>query len=131
MFKFSKKSLSVLSTVNEPLQTLCKLSISRSPVDFGIPVSGGKRTAEQQNELFKQGVSKLDGYKKLSNHQTGNAIDIFAWTNGKVSYEEHYYFLIAGIFYACASELGLKIRWGGEFGSKEFKGWDKPHFEIR
>lgn len=34
------------------------------------------RTAERQNELFKQGKSYIDGYSNLSMHQRGLAIDV-------------------------------------------------------
>jgi hypothetical protein len=35
------------------------------------------RTSKEQQDLFKQGKSKLDGYKNLSKHQTGRAVDAY------------------------------------------------------
>jgi len=35
------------------------------------------RSAEEQNRLFKKGVSGCDGYKKKSRHQYGKAMDIY------------------------------------------------------
>ena len=42
---------------------------------YPIKAHQGWRTPEQQNKLFKKGFSKLDGYKKKSNHQSGFAFD--------------------------------------------------------
>ena len=35
------------------------------------------RSAEEQNRLYKKGVSGCDGYKKKSRHQYGKAMDIY------------------------------------------------------
>jgi peptidoglycan LD-endopeptidase CwlK len=129
-FEFSTRSLLRLQGVDEELYKLMKLALSRSPIDFGIPEYGGLRTAEDQKKLFDKGLSKADGTIKKSYHQTGKAVDVFAFVNGKASWDEHHLALIAGVVLSCAKEVGLNITWGGTFGSKEFKGWDRPHFQI-
>jgi peptidoglycan LD-endopeptidase CwlK len=129
-FEFSTRSLLRLQGVDEELYKLMKLALSRSPIDFGIPEYGGLRTAEDQKKLFDKGLSKADGTIKKSYHQTGNAVDVFAFVNGKASWDEQHLALIAGVVLSCAKELGLNVTWGGTFGSKEFKGWDRPHFQI-
>ena len=63
-YKFSKRSKDTLKTVDGRLQALVYAVLDNSPYDFGIPSTGGIRTAEEQNELFKKGWSKLDGYNK-------------------------------------------------------------------
>ena len=129
-FEFSTRSLLRLQGVDEELYKLMKLALSRSPIDFGIPEYGGLRTAEDQKKLFDKGLSKADGTIKKSYHQTGKAVDVFAFVNGKASWDEQHLSLIAGVALSCAKELGLNVTWGGTFGSKEFKGWDRPHFQI-
>ena len=129
-FKFSAKSLGRLSGVNNDLCDLMTLALSRSPIDFGIPEFGGLRTVEDQKKLFDKGLSKADGTIRKSYHQTGNAVDVFAYVNGKASWDEVHLSLIAGVVLSCAKELNLNVTWGGTFGSKEFKGWDMPHFQI-
>jgi peptidoglycan LD-endopeptidase CwlK len=129
-FEFSTRSLLRLQGVDEELYKLMKLALSRSPIDFGIPEYGGLRTAEDQKKLFDKGLSKADGTIKKSYHQTGKAVDVFAFVNGKASWDEQHLALIAGVVLSCAKEVGLNITWGGTFGSKEFKGWDRPHFQI-
>ena len=129
-FEFSTRSLLRLQGVDEELYKLMKLALSRSPIDFGISEYGGLRTPEDQKNLFDKGLSKADGTIKKSYHQTGKAVDVFAFVNGKASWDEQHLALIAGVVLSCAKELGLNVTWGGTFGSKEFKGWDRPHFQI-
>ena len=56
MFEFSKRSLSVLWGVDERLQYIFVEAIKECPIDFGIPNTGGIRTAEFQNDLFLGGA---------------------------------------------------------------------------
>jgi len=129
-FELSKTSKERLVGVDPSLVLLIEESLKVSPIDFGIPQYGGLRTAPEQNSLFKKGVSKCDGFKTKSNHQTGKAVDVYAFVNGKASWDTEHLALIAGVILATAFRLGIKIRWGGTFGSNEMKGWDRPHFEL-
>ena len=129
-FKFSNRSLQRLEGVNKDLIKLMELALSRSPIDFGIPEFGGLRTASEQRQLFDKGLTKADGTKLKSYHQTGNAVDVFAYINGKASWSRVHLSLIAGVVLSCAKEMDLKVTWGGTFGSKDFNGWDMPHFQI-
>jgi peptidoglycan LD-endopeptidase CwlK len=141
-FKFGEKSLEKLSTVDKDIQDVFLAAIENSPIDFGI--SHGKRTTEEQFELWKQGrtqqpdgswkitgkiVTKLDGVKLRSRHQDGKAVDVFAYVNNKASYDPIHLAIIAGVVLSEARRRDMSITWGGTFGSKEFKGWDSPHFE--
>ncbi len=36
-----------------------------------------KRSLEEQNRLFREGLSKCDGISKISQHQVGKALDIY------------------------------------------------------
>ena len=108
--------------------------------DFGI--SCGRRASEEQWSLYMEGripspsgyqiidkskvITNCDGIEFESNHQSGNAIDFFAWVDGKTNYEPSNLALIATCFFAAAEELDLKIRWGGNF----FNMSDGPHIEI-
>ena len=143
MYSFGKSSIEKLLTVHHDLQDVFFGAIRVSPIDFGI--SHGIRTAEEQFKLWQQGrtqqpdgswkvtgkiVTKLDGKKQRSKHQDGLAVDVFAWVNGKLSYDPVHLALIAGAVISEANSQNIDIRWGGTFGSKVFKGWDMPHFEI-
>ena len=129
-FTFSKRSMNRLQQVDQRLQELMLSAIGFSPIDFGIPEFGGLRTEEEQQQLYKKGLSKCDGYKIKSYHQTGNAIDIYAYVNGKASWDKIHLAIIAGVILGEAKRMNLNVRWGGTFGSDTFKGWDMPHFEL-
>ena len=130
MFKFSKRSLKNLNTVDSKLQLLANEVLKTTPYDFAI--TEGLRTVERQQELFKQNTSnkiitKCDGIKNKSKHQLGKAIDIMVYDeHGVGTWEEKYYKEVALIFKQKAKELNINISWGGDW--KSFK--DYPHFEI-
>ena len=127
MYKLSKRSLSRLENVNPILIAIVVDSIRESPYDFGIPQHGGKRTADEQNLLFKDGKSQLDGFKKKSYHQSGNAFDIFGYRDGHATWDATVLERIARHIQKVALEqYDVKLTWGGDWIS--FK--DMPHFQI-
>jgi hypothetical protein len=108
-FTFSKSSLSKLERVDPRLQLLANEVLKISPIDFAI--TSGYRTTEEQQKLYKQSKSKLDGITKKSKHQANEyglseAIDICPYINGKLDYTAtDDLFFIIGLFYAKAKEL--------------------------
>jgi len=128
MFKLSKRSKSRLEGINKTLYKIAVEGVKESPFDFGITQTGGLRTAEDQNKLYKQKVSKCDGYKKLSYHQSGNAFDIYAYVGGKATWTKSYYKAIGKHLKQFAMDkYGIELRHGGDW--KRWQDW--PHFEIR
>lgn len=125
-FQFSQSSLNTLESVNDDLRAVCIRALEISHIDFGIPKDGGFRSAEEQNRLYQQGKSQLDGYELLSNHQSGNAVDVYAFVGGRASWMPEHLTHVATAMLAAASELGVKLRWGGHW--RNFK--DLPHFEV-
>lgn len=135
-FNFSKTSVERMQGVNPELITIFTEAIKNSPIDFGIPKHGGLRTVAEQNELFQKKLSKCDGFEKKSNHQSGNALDFYAYLNGKASWQEHHLSMVAAVIMSTAKRLkkegkvSVDVNWGGTFGSNNFDGWDMPHIEI-
>ena len=125
-YKLGKRSLRILTTVHSDLEKVAKRAIQLTPIDFGIPTSGGYRTPEEQHELFLDGVSKCDGHTMLSRHQTGLALDFYAYEGGRANWNTEKLALIAAAFLQAANELGVKLEWGGLWSS--FK--DYPHLQI-
>ena len=125
-FKFSATSVKRMAGVNAKLVDVAELALELSPIDFGIPELGGLRSADQQLLLFLNGKSQLDGTQKRSNHQSGNALDVFAYVDGKASWDENHLTTVAAAMLEAASQLGVKLSWGGHW--KNFK--DMPHFEV-
>ena len=124
-YRLSKTSLRNLDGVHPELIDVVKMAIQITKVDFGIPSTGGYRTAETQHKLFLDGKSKADGYDNKSYHQTGNAVDVFAYVDGKASWEAEHLSMVACAMLEAANRLGVDLRWGGHF--KSFV--DMPHFE--
>jgi len=134
--KFSKRSAERMKGVHADLIVIFNEAIKHSQVDFGIPESGGLRTAGEQNLLFQKNVSKCDGIQDKSLHQSGDALDFYAYVNGKASWDKVHLSLVSGVILATAKRLKKEgkinstVRWGGEFSSNSYHGWDMPHFEI-
>lgn len=125
--KFSKKSLQNLKGVNPLLIAIFVDAIKTSDFDFGIPSTGGQRTVETQNELYLKGVSNCDGIIKKSEHQSGNAIDIYGYHNGKATWDKMILTSIAEhIIFTAKSRYNVDLIWGGNW--KNFK--DMPHFQL-
>ena len=76
---------------------------------------------------FHAGLSKCDGYEKISSHQTGEALDVYAYVDGNASWEEHHLAMVATAMLQSASQLGVGLEWGGLW--KSFI--DMPHFQLK
>ena len=127
MYKLSKKSYNHLNGINAILVAIVTEAIKESPHDFGIPNTGGLRTPSVQNNLFLNGKSKADGYKKKSYHQTGKAFDIFGYVDGKATWNKTILTEIARHVQKIAKdEFDIELTWGGDW--KNFQ--DMPHFQI-
>jgi len=126
MFRFSEKSLERMEGIDHRLSEVMKKAIKISKVDFGVPPYGGLRTAEEQFVLFEEGKSTKDGYDRKSYHQTGKAVDVYAYVDGKASWEEEHLAMIAAAVLQAANILGYHVMWGGLW--KNFV--DMPHFQI-
>ena len=125
------KSLENLKGVNpiliEILERALEISSTRADgVDFTIISTAGIRTPEQQNRLFKEGVSKADGYNKISKHQTGDALDVVPYLNGRASWDEKELLKVAVCMLQASKELGYNLKWGGFWRTFE----DLPHYQL-
>ena len=152
MPKFSTSSMTKLMTCEQTIQTVMLEAIK--VVDF--TVLSGKRTAEEQFELWKKGrklikptdpykrkswkivnhkevVTYRDGYEKKSNHQgepKSKAVDItpypIDWSN--TARMHHLAGVIAGVQDRLfrESKITKKLDWGFDLWD-----FDRPHFQIR
>jgi len=132
MYKWGSGSKNRMENVNASLIECATRALAKSKYDMTIPWMGGVRTDREQNDIFKEGNSKCDGYKIKSYHQSGNALDAIPVIKGykntramnhfaNIMLKEWQKMLVEG------KAKGL-MTWGGTFGAQ---GWDKPHYEIR
>lgn len=135
MYQFSKASLRNMRGVNEQLVSVFLEAIKVSPIDFGVPSTGGVRSEQQQHGLFLDGKSKCDGINSISNHQKGTALDFYAFV-GSASWDKVHLAMVASCILTTAAnmkkqgKIDIDLKWGGTFGSDMFNGWDYPHMEI-
>ena len=126
-FKLSSTSKERLIGVDDRIPEMLDLALTITKVDFGIPGSGGLRTTEQQNKLYQDGLSKCDGYTDKSYHQTGKAFDVYAYVDGKATWDSLYLTQVAAAILQAAAQLGYPLEWGGNW--ENFV--DLPHFQIK
>lgn len=119
-YTLSQKSLDKLKGVDKRLVDVVKRAIEISPVDF--TVGEGLRTFERQLQLVKEKKSQT----LESKHLKGWAVDLWVLKDGKVTWDKQAYIDFAPTMKQAASELGVTIRWGGDF--KSF--FDGPHWEL-
>lgn len=136
-FFFSENSLKNREGVKPQMVTLSNRALELSLIDFGIPKDGGFRTFEQQRTLFNDKKSLCDGRFKISPHQSGWALDFFAYVEGKASWYPPHLCAIAAAFLQAGTELGLPLDWGGFWSNKKKNaiddvkyGWDCGHIQI-
>ena len=140
-FVLSEKSIQKMDGVKDDLVRVVKRAIELSDTDFAV--IEGLRTKERQAYLVKKGASKTMNSK----HLTGHAVDIAPVVDGKISWDFEHYYALANAMAKAATELGVKVRWGGAWTTITGKSgtpqdWvkayrngggrflDGPHFEL-
>jgi len=126
--KLSKASAEKLNSVNEQLRRVCLKAFETVP--FDITVIEGMRSAERQKELLAKGATKV----KVSRHMSGNAVDMAPYP---IDWNDTDRFkTLAHHMFTAAKELGITIRWGGnwsridEHQAPPSSFVDMPHFEL-
>ena len=137
-FRYGNASKARLDTCTDNLVAVAQRGLELSPYD--ITIIHGWRGEEVQNALHASGAST----KRFpdSKHNTvdeneqpkSEAFDFGPWIDGDIPWgETHIFACIAGCFFAAAKELGVKLRWGGDWdgdgNTKEHKLQDWGHIE--
>ena len=141
MPSFSEGSKAKLNTCEIPLITL----FTRVIVHVDCTIVEGRRDRERQNELFLMDLSKLEWPHSKHNVQNptdlSRAVDVAPYFShlgpGKqIPWQDRRAFTyFAGIVFGFAYELGIPLRWGGDWNRNGLPGdvsrfEDLPHFEI-
>jgi peptidoglycan L-alanyl-D-glutamate endopeptidase CwlK len=128
MPSFSKLSLSKLATCDERLQRVFTEVIKY----FDCTVVCGFRGEEEQNEAFRTGKSQKKWPNGEHNKTPSMAVDVVPFPINWNDPKQMIYF--AGFVVGIAAQMGIKIRWGGDWDSdrdlKDQNFNDYPHFEI-
>jgi|TARA_Y100000310_G_C20600428_1_gene772722 hypothetical protein len=93
-----------------------------------ITVIEGVRSKKRQAELLKKGATKV----KYSKHMEGKAVDVAPYPIQWDDRERFHY--MGGIVRGVASQMGIKVRWGGDWDSdgeiKDNNFDDLVHIEL-
>jgi len=129
MPKFSKKSKAKLNTCDKRLIELFNKVVKK----FDCTIIEGHRSKDRQNKLFDEGKSKLQYPNGKHNATPSMAVDVAPYPIDWNDRERFTYF--AGYVIGIAYQMGLKIRWGGDWDMdtqvKDNNFDDLPHFEIK
>ena len=128
MYSFSKRSRERLESCHADLIAVCEKVIQT----YDFLVLEGHRSGEWQDELFRQGKSKLKAGESKHNFSPSLAVDIapypIDWN------DSNRFYLLAGMMFQAANELGVKLRWGADWNRNwdhtDQTWFDLPHFEL-
>lgn len=128
MPSFGTESQKRLDTCHQDLQDVCELVIPF----YDFSVLEGFRSNARQEDLFRQGKSKLRANQSKHNRDPSLAVDLapypIDWDNPKRFY------LLAGFMFQAAASLGVNLRWGGDWDGDWIHSdqtfMDLPHFEL-
>ena len=128
MAKFGKTSKKRLETAHPQLQEIFNEVVKV----IDCSVLEGHRGEELQNKYFNEGKSKVKFPDGRHNKLPSLAVDV---TPYPVDYNDRErQTLFAGYVLGVASQMGLNVRWGGDW-NKDFSVADNrfddfPHFEL-
>jgi peptidoglycan L-alanyl-D-glutamate endopeptidase CwlK len=128
MKEFSFKSQQQLSTCDERLQRVAHAVLQI----LDISVLEGNRSNEKQALAFESGESQKKAGESKHNVMPSKAMDIACFPIDWENKEQFCY--LAGIVIGVASQMGIRIRWGGDWkqtGNPEKNSFnDMDHFEL-
>lgn len=128
MPSLSKASLEKLAQCHPDLRKLVAEVIKH----YDVTVICGYRGEADQEEACRTGHSKVHFPNSKHNQMPSLAVDIIPFP---VDWNDrHRFYYLAGIVKACAGQLGIRVRWGGDFNQdSNFKNdsfVDLPHYEL-
>ena len=129
MAKFGKRSREKLSTCHPDLQKVFNEVIKH--VDCSV--IEGHRSCARQNRLYEEGKTKVRYPKGRHNAEPSRAADVVPYP---IDWDDRERFhLFAGFVLGTAKQMGIGLRWGGDWNINWFvddnKFDDFPHFELR
>lgn len=132
MAKLGKTSEERLYGCHPDLQRLVREVVARLPYPYDLTVVAGHRGEKEQNAAYATGRSTKQWPDSKHNTLPSRAVDLapypIDWNDVKR------FAFLAGFVKAVAVDLGICIRWGGDWDSDsrttDQKFQDLPHFEL-
>lgn len=132
MPEFGYRSTQKLDTLHPLLQKLLNEVIK----NLDITIISGRRSAQEQDELYEKGYSKLKFPESKHNMSPSHAVDVAIWNKSKprIRWDDKNQFIyMMGYVQSIADKLGIKIRCGGDWnGDMLFNEsfFDGAHIEL-
>jgi len=127
--QFSERSRQKLDTCHPLLQILFYEVVRH----FDCSIIEGHRPMHRQNQLYKEGKSKLPYPNSKHNSHPSHAVDVAPYPIDWDNIRRFYYF--GGYVLGWAKAMHFSIRWGGDWdGDRQIKDQDfndLVHFEIK
>lgn len=129
MSHFSEESLTLLATCDERLQRIMNELVRQ----YNVKIIQGYRSQLEQEQAYKEGKSKKHWPMSKHNQHPSLAVDVAPYP---IDWEDRErFFFMAGLVWAIANFMGIKIRYGGDWDmDKDFTDQrfnDLGHFELR
>ena len=123
MYKYSRRSINRLQGVHPKIVAILFLMAK----EMDLTIVEGVRSEERQAQLFATGFSKVQYPNSKHNVEPGEkfarAVDVVPADTFFKSIER---FEEMGVLLKkCAAELGVSVRWGGDWNWKDY-----AHFEL-
>lgn len=132
---YSQKSKDRLATASWDLQRLFQEVVKH----YDNTILEGHRGEYSQNKLFKQGKTKVQWPDGKHNYYPSKAVDAAPYPIPENWGADHWkdlvkFYEFAAVVKAVASQMGIRIRWGGDWDSdgdyKDQTFDDLVHFEL-
>ena len=128
MANFGTESRKRLDTCHPDIITLCELVID----NYDFTVLEGFRSNTRQDDLFRQGKSKLQAGESKHNNDPSLAVDIAPYP---IDWDDvGRFYLLAGFMFQASTQVGVTLRWGGDWDRDwihtDQTWFDLPHFEL-
>jgi peptidoglycan L-alanyl-D-glutamate endopeptidase CwlK len=132
MPEFGHRSKQKLDTLHPDLQKILNEVVKT----LDITIVSGRRTAQEQDELYEKGYSKLKFPESKHNTSPSQAVDVMIWNKSKprIRWEDKNQIVyMMGYIKSVADRLGIKLRMGGDWdGNMIFNEsfFDGAHIEL-
>ena len=130
MNKWGPKSRACLDTCDKRLVTVFNKVLEI----YDCSVLEGARTRDRQEQLFKEGRTKVHWPDSKHNRSPSNAADVVPYPVPDWENDREKFVVFAGFVIGVGHGLSIPLRWGGDWDcdwdllDQRFNDW--PHFEL-
>ena len=132
-YRWGRRSLARLQTCTPEIQRLLTEALHHPDCPHDMTIVFGHRTHEEQAALYAKGrtapgpkVTNARPGRSRHNSWPSEAVDVVPYVDGAPSWDWDHIDPCADHIKRVASELGIKIEWGGDWGMRDGAHWQEP-----